>query len=409
MKAKLTDTLIRKTPPPALPQRYLEIWDLTLPGLYAQISHGGTRSFAVMIRIGGRQVRRTLGRYPALSLADARRKAREFFEQAAAGVDPKAEAKRQERESRAEDATTFAAVAELFVERYCKRRGLKSWAETQRILRRYVVPRWGDRQLANITRADVVDLMDDVEDNNGATMSRRVLAVVRKLFNWALDERGLIDTTPIGRGMARGRERTRNRYLDADEIRAVWAAADAEGYPFGDFTKLLLVLGQRRVETATRQWEHIDLDAGTLTIAAEDTKSSRTQVLPLSDMALAIIEAIPRTTAPWLFTNTGRGPIVGFGKPKARIAAAAGIAPWGLHDLRATVATHMGEDLRIPPHIIGAVLDHDPKRYSGTTAIYLRGARLDDKRQALDRWAEHLRRTIAGKPVAKVVPLKAGG
>jgi len=319
--------------------------------------------------------------------------------------------RRQTLEAEAAGKLRFDNVVAVFIDRYASKN--VTVGETKRIFDRYVLPHWNDRLLTEITRSDVVDLLDRVEDNAGLHMANRVLAAVRKLFNWALSERALIEASPIVPGMARKGETSRDRYLSQDEIGLVWAAAESLGYPFGPFVRLLLVTGQRRSEVAAMQWGDLDLDHNHMwVLRAEDTKGGREHFVLLSDLAINILQSAPKV-GELVFTTQGERPVSGFSKAKRRldqkvlslrrmISTKMGQNPnqietlpsWRFHDLRRTVATHMEDELGIAPHIIGAVLNHDPRQHKGVTATYLRGRLIAERKRALESWAQFLESII---------------
>ncbi len=377
----------------------VEHWDGALPGFGLRVTDKGIKSWVQMVRIHGKQARLTLGTYPDLSLGEARDKARANRRAIENGEDPRV-AKLAARERPAD---LFEDVAELFVERYAKKKN-KGWKETERIFTKYVDPRWGRRRLNSITRADVVALLDDIEDANGLYMANRVLAQVRKLFNWALLERALIDSTPIVPGMARSGEKKRDRVLGENEISDLLPAWDSLGYPFGPFFKLLLATGQRRSEVAGMRWEHIDVEAQQWMIPGEHMKSGRPQLVPLSSLALEILSSLP-TEQGYVFTTHARGerPISGFTRAKERSEKIIGeaMSAWVIHDLRRTAATHMRR-LGVFREVISAVLGHAPK---GVTAEhYDMYDMLAEKTDALDRWCRELER-LMGRERDNVVAL----
>ncbi len=252
-----------------------------------------------------------------------------------------------------------------------------------------------------MTRADVVELLDRVEDDSGFYTANRVLAAVRKLFNWLLVERGELDTTPIVPGMARGKEVKRERTLNDEEIKAVW---DADlGYPFGPFIRALLATGQRLREVATMRWQDLDLEARVWTLPPEMTKAGRKHEVPFSELALEILGALPRFSGPYVFSTTGgEKPISGFSRAKKRADLFSGVSSWRFHDLRRTAGTGMAR-LKVPKEIRGRVLNHAQKR--DVTDTYDTYEYLTEKRHALDTWAQKLT-SIIRPSEDKVVPLR---
>jgi integrase len=273
----------------------------------------------------------------------------------------------------------------------------------------YVLPDWADVPISEITRPDVIELLDRVEDNHGIYMANRTLAGVRKLFNWAADERGMIDAVPIGRKMTRGKEKKRSRILSDNELRVLWQACDAlvYQYPWGVFCKLLVLTGQRREEVAGIRWDRIteapaDSARTIWRLDPEDTKNQRPHIVPLSDMALEALAAVPRVHDTLVFTTTGRTPVSGFSRAKKMLDEVSGITePWRFHDLRRTLATNL-RALGFSREVVGAILNHKP---TGVTAEhYDLYDMLPEKTRALEAWANKLRSILSDEPSENVVP-----
>ena len=400
-RKQLTKALIERTKPPASGR--VEILDSVIPQLALRVSSTGAKSFVLRTRVDGKQFRYTIGDAVALDLARARDMARDVLINAKQGIDPRDERRERQREAKVADARQFGRVSELFLERYAKKR-TRSWPETQRILAKYVLPRWGSRDVRKIGRSDVVELLDAVEDNHGPIMANRVLAVVRKLFNWCITERGILDANPVVPGMSRAdeRKRARQRWLREEEIKGLWAACGAMTAPFGPFVKMLLVTGQRRGEMAHMRWQDLDLEARLWTIPRAATKTDVEHEVPLSDLAMTILTGVPRQGT-YVFTTLRRGdaPISGFSLAKRAVDERfQAEEPWTLHDLRRTFSTHTAR-LGVPRLTISQVLNHAD---GGTTAIYDRHSYLAEKRAALDRWAGYLESIVKGRD-EKVVAL----
>ena len=426
----LTDVRVRNAKPS---NAQYEIFDRAIGGFALRVSPSGTKSFVVNFRCSGKSRRMTLGNAAVMPLAKAREAAMTAKAKAKSGIDPLEEKHQQDQEINREqhrealkDERTFAAVADLYIQRYARGRGKtpnkKTWREDDRLLRKHVVPKWGVRQIEDIGRSDIVALLDAVEDASGLYQANRVLAVVRKLFNWVLVERALIEVTPIVPGMARKGEKKRKRVLKQAEIRSMWASAIQLGYPFGSIFRLLLTTGQRRDEVANMKRSQLDLAEALWTIPSIGTKADRgDHLVPINSMAAEIISTLPRIDGSDLLfptsSNVNRA-VSGFSKAKVRCdeltttdgfskAGMVAVKDWRLHDLRRTMATVMEDELSIAPHVVGAVLNHDPKSYKGITATYTVGRLLDDRRRALDAWGQKLKTILSpDQATENVVPLK---
>ena len=171
---------------------------------------------------------------------------------------------------------------------------------------------------------------------------------------------------------------------------------------FGPLLKLLLLTGCRLNEVAGMR--RSEIEGGVWTIPGARTKNKRTHVVPLAQPAAALIENLKGSD--FLVTTTGRTPVSGWSKIKVRLDKAMGdVPPWQLHDLRRTAATGMAE-LGIAPHIVEATLNHISGAKAGVAGTYNRAAYAEQKRDALERWADHVERLVSGKTAAKVVTLR---
>ncbi len=402
-RSKLTDLTVQHLKPPAAGR--VEHFDATLPGFGLRITEKGARTWVVLYRIGGRARRLTIGRYPAISLADARDLARDAMHEVARGNDPAADKKAARRESPEPERDAFADAAEDFLRRHvCKLRP-STRREYTRTFEKVLVPRWGRRRLADLARADVLDLLDDLTDAGKPYTANHTLAILKKFGNWCV-ERGKLDVSFCLAVKRPHQQRARDRVLGDDELRAVWSACDRMAYPFGAFAKLLLVTAQRRSEVARMRWPDVDLDAKLWTLRAEDTKGGRSHEVPLSALAMEILEGMPRFSGDFVFTGgDGQRPISGFSRCKSRLAALSGVAAdWRLHDFRRTAGTRMA-GLGVPIFTVGKVLNHSAAGMASVTAIYARHSYLEEKRHALEAWAQKLTNLVQPAD-EKVVPLR---
>jgi integrase len=417
----LTDAAIRRLPTPDSGR--VEHWDSKTRGLGLRVSASGVRSWVLMTRTlqagTWRQQRVTLGQYPALSLAEARAKARGAKAEAKAGRDPGALVEAERNALVADSRNTFAAVRAEFLERYRGRQNRRpaprTLAELQRILSGPDFAPWDARPLASLTRRDALDALDAITGRGAETMANRALAYLRLLFGWSV-ARGIIEADPCTGIKKPGTETSRDRVLNSAELRAVWLATAAEGQ-FNAIVRLLLLTGARLNEVARLAWSEVDLDAGLWTLPAERAKNHRAHLVQLPAPALAILEAqrehqavfAPRPAL--VFTTTGATPFSGFSNAKkgldrcilkARTQAdpdAGPMPPWRLHDLRRSVATHMAEGLRVPPHVIEATLNHVSGAKAGVAGVYNRALHLDERAAALSAWSDYLLRLV-GDPAA---------
>jgi hypothetical protein len=217
-----------KLPPPGAQIDHFEKLKRGLT-LTLRLSYGGTRAWRVGYYVNGRPKAKTIGRYPELGVAAARKAAFEF--------DPKAA-------NAAAQAGSFKEVAENWIKHYVAAKGLRSQPEIERILNYYVYPVWGRRPFFKIQRADVNELLDRLVEKHSAIQADNVLSVLRSMMNW-FATRDDNYSSPIVKGMQRDQrsasERARSRILDDDEIRAVWNAAEQNG-TYGALQRVPLIV-----------------------------------------------------------------------------------------------------------------------------------------------------------------------
>ena len=396
----------------AKPATRREVPDGLVNGLYLVCQPSGARSWAVRYRAAdGRPRKYTIpGTYPAIDLKSARELAQSALVAVAKGGDPAAEKKAARFGAKLPtDRDLVEKVVDTFIERYAKA-NTKSWPEAKRILEREVVAHWRGRRLGEIGRADVHELLDGVVDRGSPVMANRVLAALRKCCSWAA-ERGIITTSPCDKIKPPTAERSRDRVLTDDELRGLWTATDAIGWPFRDLVRLLMLTGQRRDEIGRMRWSEIDLDAALWTIPKERAKNGQAHAVPLSAPALAILTALPRINGgkgsiDYLFTVTGKTPVSGFSNAKERLDKLMGedTPPWVFHDLRRTTATGLAR-LGVALPTIERLLNHISGSFGGIVGTYQRHDYAAEKRHALDAWGAFVERLVSAEPGTNVVEL----
>jgi integrase len=390
-----------------------DVMDRDVPGFGVRVSEAGLRTFILITRFPGSSnpTRRAIGEYPAMSLETARSQARHWRDLVRKGIDPKTEEERLRRLELRKQQTTFAVVADEYLERHVG--GHRRAKNSEREIRSELIAQWGERPIASITREDVVLLVDGVARRPAPYLAHLVLGHARSLFNWAIN-RGTygLETSPFDRikpAALIGAKRPRQRVLSDAELAAVWHASEKLGYPFGPLYQLLLLTGARKSEVSDARWREFDLAKKIWTVPPERFKSNASHLVLLSDAAVAIIEAIPRfNKGDHLFTTTyGEKPIAGFSNGKARLdklmteQLGSSPPPWVIHDIRRTVRTRLAS-LRVPDMVAEMVIGHGRK---GLQRVYDQHTYEAEMREALELWAARLR-DIVTPPPENVVRLK---
>jgi integrase len=376
-----------------------EIPDPHMPGLYLVVQPSGAKSWAVRYRHHGTTRKHTLGSYPAIDLKAARDLAGKAIRAVAEGRDPG-------REKHEEKADTVEAVARQFIERHCKNN--RTALTTQRLLEQYVLPRWRGRLARDITRRDVLDVLDRVVDGGKPIAANRTLAAVRKMFNWAVS-RDIIPASPCAGVKPPSPEQSRDRVLNDTELCDVWMAADKIGGPFGALVQLLILLGQRRDEVAKMEFAELDLAGRLWALPPGRVKNEQPHKIPLSEPAVAILTALPRIGDRFVLTTNGDAPSSNYGKNKRKLDALLppDMPAWTLHDLRRTAASGMAR-LGINLPVIEKVLNHSSGSFAGVVGVYQRHSFADEKRRALDAWGAFVADLVAVEPRQNVIRLGTG-
>jgi integrase len=369
MKGKVTKSAVDQLPNGAF------LWDTLVKGFGAR-RQTQDAFYLLRYRINGAQKFISIGRHGSPWTPDsARTEAKRLLGLVVTKTDP-----RQERVRKAE---TFWGEVQLYLDR--KRAGMKprAFEEIERHLRVHAKP-LHDLGLAEIDRRTIALRLAEIEQSSGPVARNRVRSSLSAFFNFAVRE-GLIENNPVT-GTGKAEEGTgRDRVLSEAELAKLWRALDED--QFSDIVRLLILTGQRREEIGGLRWSEID--QGSIVLPPARTKNRREHTLPLSPMALAIIERQPHREGRDLIFGYGQGPFSGWSDAKADLDAKVKLKAWRLHDLRRSMATHLAE-LGVQPHIIEAILNHYSGHRSGVAGIYNKAKYLEEMRAALEKWAAHV-------------------
>ena len=405
MATELTPVAVEKMKPGAVRR---EVPDGRFKGLYLVIQPSGAKSWAFRYRtMEGTPRKLTLGSWPIMDLKRAREDATKAYLAAKDDKDPAGEKSAKRVAARVPkpvvDRDLVENVVDQFILRYAKANTKAATAaESKRILEKEVVAVWRGRRLGEIGRADVHDLLDAIVDRGSPVAANRILAALRRMCGWAT-ERGIIASSPCQNIKPPTAERSRDRVLTDDELRRLWTATDAIGWPFRDLVRLLMLTGQRRDEVGRMRWSELDLGAALWTIPKERAKNGQAHLVHLSAPAVAILRALPKVeggkgSVDYVFTVTGKTPVSGFSNAKERLdkLTGDGTPAWVFHDLRRTAATGMAR-MGVLPHVVEAVLNHLSGSKAGVAGIYNRASYADEKRHALGAWGGFVERLTSGQ------------
>lgn len=420
--APLTDPQVRALRPGGTP---IDVRDGELRGLILTVLPSGRKQFALRYRTKGKQRRLVLGDYPSLSLAKARKLAQKKQTEIDSGADPAA----ARQAARRAPTDTVETLAKDYLAKHA-RKHKRSAGEDERILNADVLPYWRERSVRELTRRDVRALVDRVADR-APIMANRVLALVRRMLNFAVDH-DWIEANPAARVKKPAAEVSRERVLTDEEIRRLWRllshfptteerAAPRRKRAKGSnddplcpvspalaaLLKVRLLTAQRGGEVARMRWTDLDLKAGWWTIPGAFTKNREPHRVPIVDDAKTIIEAQERDQPEeYVFTNGGETTVLDRAK-KAPAAISRTLAiDFRGHDLRRTAATNMAA-VGVPREHISKVLNHvegGPR----ATQVYDRYQYDREKRIALETWARKLTAIIESKATPKALSFHRG-
>jgi integrase len=475
----------------------LEIPDTGAKGLRLIVQPSGAKSWAMRFRRpdDGKSAKLTLGpvdlsdRKPALdektgkpiviipkvgmtlNLVDARRLAAEINSQRAIGndviVDTKADKKRRRDDKMERASNTFGSVVREFVVKYRTKKWNsrpRRWFENAatlglryppgsdpttvepEVIKGSLAETWATKPITEIDKYQVEEVIEDARKHGSDGRARALFSVLSVLFGW-LPLKYRVGVNPMIGVRRPGPPKSRDRKLDNAEVILFWKACDAIDEPtedrtergiFGALYKVLLLTGCRLREPAGLDRTELG-DNGVWEVPGERTKNHLPFLIPMSPLALKIINSVQRQThrprgighnnppepiepalPDLIFTTNGRTPVSGFSKAKKALDTAmakiAGkpIKPWRVHDLRRTFSTTLNESpddggLGIAPHIVEAALNHiSGGARSGVAGTYNKAKYLSEKRVALQRWATHIEGLVSGRK-AKVVSIRKRG
>lgn len=367
-------------------------WDTTISGFGIRVYPSGKKSFILSYRQNGTKRLYTIGQYGKITLEQARNLAIKRLGEVADGKDPVTERQKQKKKHE----WTVQKAFSSFLTKYAKQH-TKNWQEPKRIFEKDVLPHIGHKPVDEIKKDDIIKILDKISDRGAGIMANRTLAHMRKFFNWCV-QRDLIEHPPTYMVAAPAKKKSRDRVLNDFEIKNIWKACEAFGYPFGDLVKILILTGQRRGEVASMRWKDYDKDEKLWVQPRELTKSNREHYVPLPDMAIDVLEGVFNLGS-HIFTSSGIRPFENFSRDKKILDGKLkkiykeknlpAMPHWTIHDIRRTVASGMAR-LKVAPHIIEKILNHSTGQISGVAAVYNRYEYADEMREALDLWAEHI-------------------
>jgi integrase len=402
----LSDAKVRKAVPREKPYKLFDE-----RGLYLIVQPEGGRWWRLRFKLEGREKTLSLGTYPEVSLAEARRRRDRERAKLLDGRDPAAERRERKAARRAEE-QRGQPLRKLLADWQAKKAGTWSPSTAKVIagrLERFVLPALGDTPVSEITTTALLDLLRPLEAAGKLETAHRCRQYLREAFDYGIAT-GVVPANPAAplRGALQTKQAKHHAALtDPKEVGALLRAID--GFQGEVATRCALRLAPlvfvRPGELRTMRWEEVDLDAATWTIPAAKTKMRRDHLVPLASQAVEILRELQR------FTGDGElafPSVRGRGRPMSDNTLNAALRRLGYsreqmtaHGFRAMARTLLDEVLGERPDVIEHQLAHMVRDPLGRA--YNRTQHLPARRAMMQRWADYLDGLRRG---AEVVPLR---
>ena len=373
MPQTLTELAIRAAKPSE--KGATTLWDASFRNFGCRINRGGAKSFIVLLGSGRRK---TIGRYPIISLAEARAEAKRVLAEKTLGKDMP-------------PTIVLCEALDLFLADAQRRNRPRTVNDYTRLLRRHL-DKLSKVSLDDVATRNVVHILDRLGDT--PSEAAHFLAAARIFFNWCM-RRTYVSANPCAK-LTAAKSPPRERVLSDAELVKVWHCASTYPFPFGAVVRLLILTGQRRGEIGLLRWHWIDEQKRTITLPAEFTKNRRSHTLPYGQMVADILAGLPRTSS-YVFPpahehlkGAGVTAVNGWSNLKRAFDRLLDdMTPWTLHDLRRTFATNLAA-LGVRLEVTEKLLNHISGGFGGVVGIYQRYDYFPEMRETLEKWEAKL-------------------
>jgi integrase len=384
----LSDAKVRNAKPQAKPYKIADG-----EGMFLFVSPSGSKYWRLKYHFGGREKLLALGVYPEVSLADARERRAQARKTLAAGNDPGEAKKAAKRLAVLKSGNSFEVIAREWFE-HRKHEWAASSARTMKIrLDRYLIPKLGQRPIAEITAPEILSMLREVESRGVLDTAKRVMQACGQIFMYAIAT-GRTERNPVPdlRGALKTPVTQHHAYLKAADLPEFLKKLEA--YDGALQTKLalrlLLLTYVRTIEIRGAQWPEIDFDKAEWRIPAERMKMKELHIVPLSRQAVAVLRELQKHTGnrQYLFPNQ-HNPI-SFMSENTMLYA---LYRMGYHSrttghgFRSTASTILNEN-GFMPDVIERQLAHGER--NKVRAAYNHAQYLPERRKMMQWWANYL-------------------
>jgi len=436
-----------------------EVFDAIVPAFGVRLSTT-TKTFFVCARDPNKKkLRVTIGRYPDVSLLDARRKATEIQEQVKGGTYQSQKEKAAEvtqsgaviGEAEGAEQTTpsFAAMVSFYIEQKKGKLRERSngWKNLSYQLNRYFIEVIGEKLITEVKESDFQEIIDDIMADDKPGAANHAVADIKRCFNWLIDRkhRNLIKIhfkweigenelkeSPVASLSKPHQYKPRTRVLSIQELGVIYRAAEQmvnDGIAtehktwvqYGGIMRLLILTGARRGQIAESEWEKIDTAEKCLVTRSKQRAPGKVLLIPLTDTTLGIFNSIERKEeCPYVFWGAETSPFSNFNDGLTELKLRCGsherdteseklrllwAEDWVPHDIRRSISTTFAAPKQgVPQQVTEALLDHklsSGAAHSQIAAIYNQYEYAVEKREALTKWEELVMKEVAAVALKK--------
>ncbi|MCC5792097.1 MAG: tyrosine-type recombinase/integrase [Legionellaceae bacterium] len=360
-------------------------------GFCLRVSPTGTKTWFYRYKFNGKDKWLTMGRFPAMGVAEARSLFNELWNIRQSGEDP--EIQLNQPSSPEDHATVEQLVNEWYLGYIKKHRAHPQ--QIKQIIDADIIPLLGDKQLHTLKTKEITIALDKIVNRGAPVHANKVLAALKQAFNYGVS-RGDMLLNPAANIRARdigGFEKARDRYLTLDEIKELWFFLDSEknhiSLQIKNALKIILLTGVRTGELRTAKWSEFDFENSLWTIPAENTKTVVIMRVHLTELTKSLLVQLKKNnSSEYVISGVDETScITDKAIPRAvkRIQERLGIPQWTAHDLRRTFATQLGETLDIDPVVIEKCLGHKMPKIMAT---YNKNEMLPQRKEALEQWSK---------------------
>jgi len=365
-------------------------------GFCLRISPQGTKTWFYRYKFNGKEKWLTIGHFPAMGVAEARKCFNEYWEIRSSGQDPE----RESLERQIQKSNTIQTLVTEWYNNYI----IKHRKQPQQIKQQIdadIIPLLGNLELNKLQTLDITRALDTIVKRGAPVHANKVLSTLKQVFNYAVN-RGELLTNPAAQLRSRdigGVEKPKDRYLTLDEIKTLWLFLESDQHGLSlsitQAIKIIILTGVRTAEIRLATWSEFDFDQSLWIVPPEHTKTAMKMKIHLTPQITSILQTL-RDLSSSEFVLTGSAPSSplsekAISKASSRIQERVGIPYWTAHDLRRTFATQLGEALHVDPVVIEKCLGHKMPKIMAT---YNKNEMLPQRKDALTQWGQHLRALI---------------